>query len=267
MTEQRREYVDRCFDAIMDCSIALNNLLPGPKDHMLKSDKVVSLVELDQAYSKLVSFGFMDVDGDPYARSPIESNGVIASSYGRLICELSWTAIERVLSLVSQQPVTYDRYCRDILEADIQRLRKLPHAKISNAAGHNVNRAELERITELYCVEMDSLPGSRPAATTQPSSDLPNVETVLGQFNPDGRESLILIAMQELGAVDPSKRLSQQSILDKAFAGYANDNRRVFRKLEALGLILKGDNARGYYLSTLGIEAARRLSDRSSNRS
>lgn len=81
----------------------------------------------------------------------------------------------------------------------------------------------------------------------------------LSAIGPDSREAVVLQTMLELGAVSPERRLGQQQIVEKAYRGESQDSRRVFTKLTGLGLVLKGDNGQGYYLTELGIRAAGKL--------
>lgn len=102
----------------------------------------------------------------------------------------------------------------------------------------------------------------REAAPLWPIPAIGSVEDKLAEICPSSRETSILIAMQEQQIETPESRKSQQKIIVLALGAStsANDHRRPFRKLEGLGLIVKGSNGRGYYLTDSGKQAATRLS-------
>lgn len=85
------------------------------------------------------------------------------------------------------------------------------------------------------------------------------VPDVLAKFDPVSRESDILLTMLKIGATNAARRRGQEMIVNAAFSGVANDSRRVFIKLEGLGLVKKGDNGKGYYLTSLGAATASRI--------
>lgn len=147
-------HTKEAYPLVMDCYMALNNLLPGPVDDQLKPDKLSRLIELHNAYASLVDAGFMNTGEDPFAGSPIEYKSVIASSNARLIAELSWRAIESVLTLVCKEGVCYDRFGRTIREEHLARLKRY-HGRIARAAATLVSQSELARISELFQVEME----------------------------------------------------------------------------------------------------------------
>ena len=82
-------------------------------------------------------------------------------------------------------------------------------------------------------------------------------EKAISSFKPDGREANVLVAMKSLGVTSPVDRKSQKEIVKAAIGNEnVNDNRRVFKKLKALQLIVSGKNGRGFYLSELGATVA-----------
>ncbi|MEZ6088237.1 MAG: hypothetical protein R3C05_09480 [Pirellulaceae bacterium] len=93
-------------------------------------------------------------------------------------------------------------------------------------------------------------------------NDNHEAEQIIANIKPKGTTGCILVAMLGEGADRPENRMTQQEILNEAIGpeSSANDHRREFRKLGSIGATKKGSNGRGYYLTSAGKIAARRLS-------
>lgn len=98
-----------------------------------------------------------------------------------------------------------------------------------------------------------------------PSNSIPTnnqVERVVAEIKPDGREACVLQAMLEKGINTTGKRQTQQDIVNLAFGNTssANSYRAVFRKLKKQLCVETGSNGIGLYLTDLGKQTAENLS-------
>ncbi len=259
--EAKRIQKHLLHENIMDCYIELSNILP--RDAMIPVDKLnlktsELLQKLSNAYADLADKGFLAVGGDPFSTRPVQHGGIVTSSYGRLIAELSRRAIEKVLSLALDYEVSYsfERLSTD----DLHHLKSIPFTQMAINVSEVISRAELDELMHLHCAEIEIV-GNTPeelrlVARTETVNRV-DLSKVASQISLTDNQNKLVEAMFNLNAT-PSNRQTKDAILKEA--RWDGEGKRALKPLKDKGLIYAQDGqGGGYWLSELGMHYARAM--------
>lgn len=156
----------RLFDRVMDCYMALNNMLMSEMLMSANASDRAAYMDIDimtaktgvllNAYADVVDAGFIDIGGDPFAKREVEFAGIFTTSHARLIVKLAARALERVFKLVCDEPVPFHEFQPWLSLNELPKLRKLNGEAIATAAaGDELTVSGLDHIRDRFVNEYE----------------------------------------------------------------------------------------------------------------